>query len=91
MKTNLLLATLLYCSPVVMAQEFTAPALPDDTTRHNPSQAGAYIVHGTDSQTHSGRYILSVDKAGCGLGVTIDEKGHTTASMITPGIVLTDD
>jgi len=91
MKTNLLLATLLSCISVVMAQEFTAPALPDDTTRHNPSQAGAYIVHGTDGQTHSGRYILSVDKAGCGLGVTIDERGHTTASMITPGIVLTDD
>jgi len=91
MKTNLLLATLLSCISVVMAQEFTAPALPDDTTRHNPSQAGAYIVHGSDGQTHSGRYILSVDKAGCGLGVSIDERGHTTASMITPGIVLTDD
>ena len=74
-----------------MAQEFSAPALPDENTRHNSSQAGAYIVNGSDGQTHSGRYILSVDKAGCGLGVTIDEKGHTTASMITPGIILNDD
>jgi hypothetical protein len=91
MKTNLPLATLLFFSPVVMAQEFSAQALPDDNTRHNPSKAGAYIVNGSNGQPLSGRYILSVDKAGCGLGVTIDEKGHTTASMITPGIVLTDD
>jgi hypothetical protein len=90
MKNNLLLATLLSCSPVALSQEFSTPALPDET-RHNPSKAGAYIVNGSDGQTHSGRYILSVDKAGCGLGVTIDEKGHTTASMITPGIILTDD